>query len=268
MKKILLSLAVTVISTLAANAQVDYGFETWVPAGSGSTIEDPKGWASFNVVAALPLGMQQTVFKETTAPYAGNAAAKIVTQPVPALAQVQGYDTVGLLIVGKVDVANQKIYYGTPYTARNASFKFATKYQPVGLDTGWVDIELTKWNATKSMPDVIAKGKWTSSATTTAWTSYEVVLTYDPDFANSMPDSLRIIASSSSLYRPKVGSTLYIDDITSTGWVSTNELPGINNNVTVFPVPASQSVSFTSTLNATIVEILDLAGRKVGSFQM
>jgi len=269
MKKILLSLTATVLTALSVNAQVDYGFETWADVPNAATgVQDPKGWASFNVLTNTFIGMQQSVFKETAAPSAGSAAAKIVTQAIPSTITVPGYDTVGVLAIGKVDLLSRTIQLGTPGTDRPAIYHFVTKYQPVGLDSAWVEVQLTKRNTTTNITEVVAKGKWTSNVATTAWTAGMITLTYDAAFNNISPDSIRIIISSSSLYKPKVGSTLYIDDITASGWVSTNELPGIKNNVTVFPVPAKTSVSFTSSLSATVVEIIDITGRNVGTFQM
>lgn len=267
MKKILLTITAAVLTTLSVNAQVDYGFETWadVPFTTGG-IQDPTGWASFNIVTAA--GMQRTVFKETTSPFAGVASAKIVTQAIPSGVSVPGYDTVGILAIGKVDILTKKIQLGTPYTSRSAKISFSTKYEPASLDTASVVVLLTKFNSTTQKVETIANGTWISSATATVWAAQEITLAYDPNFANVAPDSIKIIVSSSSLYRPKVGSALYIDDIKMSGWVSTDDLEGIKNNVTVYPTPAKANISFTSSVNAKAVEILDVAGRSVGVFQM
>ncbi len=266
MKKILLSITAAVLTTISVNAQ-DFGFETW-EAISGTTAENPKGWASFNVVLAYPLGMQQTVFKETTAPYAGNAAAKIVTQPVPALAQVQGYDTVGLLIIGSVDVTKAKINYGAPYTNRPEFVNFATKYQPNTSDTGFVQVQITRFNTTTNISETIATGTWNTSATTTTWTPTALKLTYDPALKNAAPDSIRIFVSSSSLFKPKVGSTLFIDDVGFSGYVSTNDINGVTNNVSVYPSPAKENVTISISVNATAVQVSDVTGRNIGVFPM
>lgn len=269
MKKILLTITAAVLTTLSVNAQVDYGFETWADvANAAAGVQDPKGWASFNVLTNAFIGMKQTVFKETAAPAVGSASAKVVTEAIPSTFPVPGYDTVGILAIGSVDFLSKSIKLGAAYTSRSAKVTFSTKYQPASLDTGSVAVSLTKFNTTTQKIEVVAKGTWTSSATSTAWASQEITLTYDPNFANVAPDSIKIIVSSSSLYRPKVGSTLYIDDINLSGWVSTNDLEGIKNNVTVYPTPAKANISFTSSVNAKAVEILDIAGRNVGVFQM
>lgn len=267
MKKFLLTITAAALTTLAVNAQVDYGFETWVDvANAAPGTQDPKGWASFNVLTAV--SMPPTVIKETASPAVGSAAAKIVTQPIPAIVTIPGYDTVGLLAIGSINLLTKSINLGTAYTSRSAKVTFSTKYQPASLDTASVYVALTKYNTTTKKIDTVAKGLWNSSATVTAWTAQTIDLNYNPNFSNVAPDSIKIIASSSSFYRPKVGSTLYIDDINMSGWVSTNDLEGIKNNVIVYPTPAKANISFTSSVNAKSVEILDIAGRNVGVFQM
>ena len=268
MKKILLTITGALLSIMSLNAQtVDYGFETWVDVPNASAgVQEPKGWASFNVLTAV--GMQPTVIKETAFPAVGTAAAKVVTQVIPSLVTIPGYDTVGLLAIGKVDIGSKNIQLGTPYTSRSEKLSFSTKYQPASLDSAWVSIFLTKYNSTSKKVETIAKGSWNTSATSTTWTKQEVTLVYDNNFATVWPDSVKIIVSSSSAYRPKIGSTLYIDDINLSGWVSTNDLEAIKNNVTVYPSPAKANITFTSSVNAKEVEIIDITGRNVGVFQM
>lgn len=267
MKKILLTISAAVLTTLSVNAQVDYGFETWADVPNAAAgVQDPRGWASFNVLTYPLIGMQQTVFKETASVGAGAAAAKIVTKPIPSTISVPGYDTVGVLAIGTVDLLSRNIKLGTPYTGRPEKVSYYTKYEPVSTDTAMVNVLLTKYNTTTKKQDIVASGMWTTTATSTTWTKQELILTYM--MSNESPDSLQIMISSSSLYRPKVNSTLYVDDFSFSGWVGTNDLEAIKNNVTAFPSPAKANISFSSSVAATSVEILDIAGRSVGVFQM
>lgn len=266
MKKILLTISTAVLTTLSVNAQVDFGFETWADVPNAATgVQDPKGWASFNVMTNMLVGMQQTVFKETASVGAGAAAAKIVTKPIPATITIPGYDTVGILAIGTVDILSKSIKLGTPYTGRPEKVAFYTKYEPVTLDTASVSVVLTKYNTTTKTQDIVANGTWTTTATSTTWAKNEITLTYK---VGTSPDTLRIIVSSSSLYRPKVNSTFYIDDFSFSGWVGVNDLEAIKNNVVAFPTPAKTNITFTSSVAANSVEILDLAGRTVGVFPM
>ncbi len=262
MKKILLSITAAVLTTISVNAQ-DFGFETWVASGNQ---QDPTGWASFNVLTTY--GMTQTVFKETTAPYAGTAAAKIVTQAIPPLIPVPGYDTVGLLIIGSVDIAKQKINYGAPYTNRPEFVKFVTKYEPVNGDTASVSVQITHYNTTTKLTEIIATGTWSTTATATSWTQQSLKLTYDANLKTVAPDTIRFMASASSLFRPKINSTLYIDDIGFSGYVSTNNIDGVSNNVSVYPSPAKENVTISISVNATAVQVSDVTGRNIGVFPM
>lgn len=269
MKKILLTIMAGVLTSLSVNAQVDYGFETWADVPNGAAgVQDPKGWASFNVLTNALIGMSQTVFKETAAPFSGSAAAKIVTQPIPPSAPIPGYDTAGIVAIGTINILTQSIKLGTPYTNRPEFVNFATKYQPVGLDTGFVAVQLTRFNTTTSKVEIIAKGTWNTSATSTTWTSQALKLDYTPGLMNAAPDSIKILASSSSLYRPKVNSTFYIDGITMSGYVSTNDIDGVENNVSVYPAPAKENVTFSISVKAYAVEIIDITGRNLGVFPM
>jgi hypothetical protein len=267
MKKILLTISTAVLTTLSVNAQVDYGFETWADTPNGASgVQDPKGWASFNVMTNPLIGMGQTVFKETGSVGGGAAAAKIVTKPIPATISVPGYDTVGLLAIGSINILTQDIKLGTPYTGRPEKVAFYTKYQPASLDTASVTVLLTKYNTTTKQQDIVASGMWTTSATTSAWTKQELTLTYASTTVS--PDTLQIMCSSSSFFRPKVNSTFYIDDFGFSGWVGISDLQAIKNNVTAYPTPAKTNINFTSSVAASTVEIVDVAGRIVGVFPM
>lgn len=267
MKKILLSITAAVLTSMSVNAQVDFGFETWANVQNTTTgVQDPIGWASFNVLTAT--GMARTVFKDTIAPYEGKAAARIVTQPITGLIAVPGYDTVGVLAIGKVDVANKKINFGTAYTNRPEFVNFATKYEPKSGDTASVSVQITRFNTASNSIETIATGTWTSTATSTTWTQQSLKLTYDSNLKNAAPDSIKILISSSSLYRPKVNSVLYIDGVNFTGYVSTNDINGVTNNVSVYPSPAKENVTISISVKASSVEVLDITGRSLGVYPM
>ena len=259
MKKILLTIIGGFCFVVAAKAQApDYGFETWVTVKD--TVADPTGWASLNILTNF--GMKPSAIKETTAPYAGSAAVKITTQKVVSLVPV-GIDTAGFLAIGKINAAD--IQLGTPFTARPVSFSFATKYQPAGTDTGYVSIELTKWDATTKTTVLVASGEYSTSSPSMGWVKQTVMLQY----VNTalVPDTLQFIASS-SLDKPQINSALYLDAITWDGSVGTNDVAGVKNTVSIYPVPAKETVTFSSSLDAYAVEITDITGRSLGVFPM
>lgn len=271
MKKLLLSIPVLALFTTGIKAQtIDYGLDTWANTACAS-VQDPVGWASFNLLTCFPASMQQTVFKETTpTPYSGVAAARIETKKIPAFITVPGYDTVGLLVAGSIDLAGTTptIHYGVPYTGRPASITFATKYASTSLDTGWVLVQLTKWNTGTNKADTIASGRFNTSASSSTWTLQTINLSSAYTVPAVSPDTLKIYCSSSSLYRPKIGSTLWVDAFSFHGWVSTNDIDGVKNTVSLYPNPSNSRISIECSVTAKMVDVMDVAGKKIGSYPM
>ncbi|HRG39333.1 MAG TPA: T9SS type A sorting domain-containing protein, partial [Bacteroidia bacterium] len=124
------------------------------------------------------------------------------------------------------------------------------------------------YNTTTKLTEIIATGTWSTTATATSWTQQSLKLTYDANLKTVAPDTIRFMASASSLFRPKINSTLYIDDIGFSGYVSTNNIDGVSNNVSVYPSPAKENVTISISVNAAAVEIFDLTGRSIGVFPM
>jgi len=273
MKKLLLSLSAVAMLATGMHAQApSYNMENWTNVPFG-TVQDPDGFASFNVLVVA--GMTQSVYKETTAPYEATTAAKITTQRITG-ATIPGYDTVGLLILGRVQVLpTQAIKYGVNYTNMPATVTFATKYAPVtstySVDTGWVLVQLTKWNAGLNKADTIASGKFETSTASSAWTLQTIDLV--PSYVSvagsgAAPDTMKIYCSSSSLYHPNIGSALWVDDFKFNGYVGINDIAAVKNTVSVFPNPATNKISIECSVASRLVEVMDIAGRKMGTYTM
>lgn len=262
MKKIVLTIIAGVCLGFAAKAQApDYGFETWVNV-KDTTVVNPTGWTSLNILTTLGATMP-TVSKVTNAPYAGSSAVKITTQKIVSPIPI-GIDTGGFLAIGKLN--GFAIQLGTPFTARPLTFSFATKYEPSGTDTAFVSIELTKFDSTTKKPVTVATGIYATNTLSMGWVKQTVTLQY----INSavIPDTLQFIASSSS-DKPQINSALYLDAITWEGSVvGTNDIAGAKNTISIYPVPAKENVTFTSSVDAYAIEITDIAGRSLGIFPM
>jgi len=284
MKKNLLILA-ALISTIAGvkaqntRAQApDFGFENWDPIPLNS-LKDPRGWASLNGLNLL--GMTQTVFEETTAPYAGNKSAKVVTEILPPgvsianpFAPGQMLDTIGVLGIGETMMQAPYAKYGYPYTSRSATLSFACKYNPnpnniPGVaDTAFVFSYLTKWNGTSR--DYIAAGFFKTSSAISSWTPQSISMIYNPLFNNVLPDSQQIFVSS-SIYigsGAKKGSAFYIDGLQWSGWVSTGEINGQAVEVKIYPNPATSYVNFKTNVDASKINVMDVTGRLMGTYDL
>lgn len=273
MKKIILTISAVASSVIGVMAQSpDFSFETWNNVQFSTTIQDPQGWASLNtlnVFTATP----KSVFKETTSPFGGTASAKITTVKVtgaliPNPYQSGDIDTAGLLTIGQIVASPPSIKYGYNYTWRSQVLSFQSMYTPMAGDSAFVLATLTKWNGTSR--DTIASGKYATGAATTSYSLNSITLTYDPAFAAVVPDSEQIFISS-SIYNhdgAKIGSTFYIDDIAWSGYNSTDDINGSVNNVFVYPNPATNNISITSSIDAATIRITDITGRLLGNYSM
>jgi len=283
MKKIILSATAIVAFAFNGVAQTppDFSFETWSPVFAPTfTMEDPAGWASFNILnSAFTGAMPITVSKETTGPIpAGLIAAKITTEVVPSTILIpnpfqpgQNFDTVGFVAVGKVVLGSPpKLALGYTMPAgvsRPATLSFSSKYTPMSGDSAFVLAYLTRYFA--GSRDTIATGRYATNTATTSFAVNSITMNYDPAFSSVWADTMIVIASSSvfSHSGAKVGSTFWVDNFVWSGYNSVNEIE-TSGNVSVFPNPATNNITLSSSVYAEAVEVLDIAGRKVGTFVM
>ncbi|MFY9308173.1 MAG: T9SS type A sorting domain-containing protein [Bacteroidia bacterium] len=273
MKKILLTVSVLASSAAAMMAQTtpDFSFETWNNVPFSTTVQDPQGWASLNVLNVFT-ATQLSVFKETTSPAEGATSAKISTVKITGAAipnpyQTGNLDTAGLLAIGQLITApSPGIKYGFNYTWRPTILSFQSKYTPMTGDSAFVFALLTKWNGTGR--DTIAWGTYATGDATTSYSLNSLNMTYNPSFSMVSPDSQQVFISS-SVFRhdgAKIGSTFYIDDMEWTGWNSISELNGSNATVTVYPNPATTEINFSCSTDMASIEVSDITGRLIGTY--
>jgi len=273
MKKILLTISTIVSSYAGIMAQTapDFGFETWNTL-TGGVAEDPQGFASLNTL--MLVGGAQSVFKETTNPFAGTTSAKITTIKITGAQIPNPYspgtnlDTAGLVTIGSIDFISQSIVYGYPFVDRPTTLSFSSMYTPMAGDSAFVLAYLTRWNGTSR--DTIAHGTYSTGTTTTSYATNSITMTYDPSFATVVPDSQQVFISSSvySHNGAKVGSAFYIDALEWSGWNSISEIGQNNVFVNAYPNPASDAINFTTDSNISAINVLDIAGRLVGSYSV
>ena len=272
MKKLTLLIFISVLSfTIALAQNPDFNFEVWnnVPFG---TIQDPQGWASLNALSTF--GGAQSVFKEISSPFAGTASAKITTIKVTGTTIPNPYtsgnlDTAGLLVIGAISISPPGINYGYNYTTRSLILSFQSKYTPIQGDSAFVFAYLTKWNGTSR--DTIASGKYETGENTSNYALNSLTMNYNPNFANIVPDSERVLISSSiySHFGAKIGSAFYIDDMAWSGINSVNDINASYNNMAVFPNPASNFITFSSAAaECSTIQIFDITGRSLGAYAM
>ena len=267
-KKILLSAALLSTGLVQAQSLPTFDMETWVhtpesPFPPAPVYDQPKGWASINLLSGF--GNPISVTKVTDA-HAVTAArietVKLTNNPVP----TQIPDTAGVLFTGGLDFVKQRINYGFPYTERAEKLQFYSKYTPVGEDNAYVFVFLSKWNSSLGRKDTIGFGQYNIAAASATYTSSDIVINYNPNIAFTQPDSATIIASSSGIVHPKVGSVFFVDDFHFTppnGIVSTAR----KNAPLVFPNPVNNVINFSFLpQQVKSIELKDMTGRSLGAY--
>lgn len=271
MKKILLTIA-TIASLyvgLMAQTSPDFGFENWNTL-TGGVAEDPQGFASLNTL--MLVGGSQSVFKETTNPFAGTASAKITTIKVQGAQIPNPYapgtnlDTAGLLTIGTIDFISQSLVYGYQFVDRPTTLSFQSMYTPMAGDSAFVLAYLTRWNGTSR--DTIAEGKYSTGTATTSYVANSITMTYNPSFATVVPDTQQVFISSSvySHNGAKIGSAFYIDALEWSGWNSINEIEKNQVFVNAYPNPAFGTINFTSDKSISTINVMDITGRLIDSY--
>jgi hypothetical protein len=269
MKKQVLSLFAVAALVLTASAQYipNAGFETW----SSSVGEDqqPTGWVSYNVFTASlidPGNTNPTSVTQAPAPnnYQGTYSAKIttvtlVTNPAPTTIPSTG----GFLMAGNVSFVSPYIHAGYDFTSRPTTFTYAAKYTPVGTDTAFAFVLLTKWNTSTMSRDTVAAGVDFLPVAVSAYQARTVNMVFDAALSAVFPDTAQILFSASSGIAPQVGSALWVDALAFSGYNGINE-SSVDNGVDVYPNPSSNITNFdVISEEAYQVVVFDMTGREV-----
>lgn len=271
MKKLLLFISASgVVLFVSAQAQPTWDFESWT--GSGSGIQ-PTGWVSGNAITGFPFSNPQSVFQETTPGkvHGGMYSMKLVTvdltnNPDPSSIP----DPIGIAFPGQISISPLGMKDGFAYSGRPNSVDFWYQYIPVGNDSASCFVILSKWNSSTNMRDTVAVGGTVIKTAASSYMQSSFTLLYLS--ATLIPDTMRIYFTATcyaSLTCGTAGSTLWVDDITFTGWNGVNEHLS-SNNVVVYPNPASDflQVSVDALSEAHLVSIYDVLGKKVCSVEL
>lgn len=258
MKKqfLLLVGAVFTATTLFAQQPVNGGFETWTNADS------PDSWGSYSKMLAangLPGVGLETENTDVTYISEGSSSILIKTDSVTIPGQgailIPGFATYGSLNL----VGGSPKEYGTPFTARPDSISLSFAYFPVGGDSLFAGVFLTKNTSVvggltlvygDSVPNLIS-------------------VTFPIQYLDttSTPDTLFIEFSSSNRQSTQ-GSKLYVDDVkfvyntpTTVGINETGAIKSIN----MYPNPASSIVNVVipSEVAAQNIIISDITGKAI-----
>lgn len=263
MKKQILSLiaGMSLVAGLSAQAFIpNSGFETW-----GQTVgepQQPQGWISLNLFASPLFNASNPTFVTaagTPDNYQGTYSCRIETKTL-----VQNPDTntipwtSGYVMTGAFSLSTPYIRPGYATQQRPQTFTYYAKYSPVASDSAWALVMLTHWNG--STRDTIGWGYDLMPTAVASYTQRNINMTY---LSPNAPDTCLIWFSASSLVTPQVGSVLWVDALSFTGFVGMDEATN-TSDVSVYPNPSNNVTFFDVTGNDAIeVVAYDMTGREV-----
>lgn len=221
---------------LFSSAQPNAGFENWE---SEFGAESPVGWQTLNFLSLM--GNPHSSFKVGgLEKFAGNYSLKIKSvnisaNPLPAVFD----DTMGGVFTGEINISPAYYKYGFSYSGRPEYLDFWYKYLPVGDDFGAAIVVLTKWNGVKR--DTIAQTDTVLYHNPT-YQKFHLKLNYRSE---EIADTAVILfGSSNDKDFARVGSTLFLDELSFTGWVGIDEQSkNKKEDVRFFPNPAKNKIN-------------------------
>jgi hypothetical protein len=260
MKKVS-SLPVLCFTVLKMFSQPNGGFENWAPDYSA---ESPAGWQTLNFLTFQPSNPPSAFKVSGIDKHSGNYALKLKTihinyNPIPQILS----DTIGLILTGQLNISPAYFNAGFAYSGRPEKLKLWYKYLPVGSDEGGVRVILTKWNGVKR--DTLAFIE-TDLHEQLSYTPLDIDIPYSSEEVSDT--ALIYIASSRSNSLARVGSTLYADDVTFSGWVGIREKQQTETDiVNVYPNPAQDYITFSIKDKKTnYIEVFDSQGRSLEKY--
>jgi hypothetical protein len=284
MRRLTFTLLFITSGAIVSNAQLTNGdLETWtnnqwstVPTGSGNTYKEPGSGTNranhflrtINAVNDLPspLTVPLSCWQSDTA-HGGSFSARVKSQ------QFTTYFIPGFIGTGDIDIAAQTLHLGRQYTAHPDTFSAWYLYAPVNGDSAKFEVIFTLYDALNQVSNVIGHGSKTilNATSGTNWANAKFGITWT---SASAPDTVKIIAASSGGYNlsnflsslGQVGSQLWVDDMMLYSGNLGVETPDYaNNNVSIYPNPASDFVNITTTnLPANLnMYVYDIHGKQI-----
>lgn len=247
MKKLLLSVCFVILSSSLTMAQVPNGSFDNSTTESGCT--QPEGWNTVNGSTGS-FGLC-TAESETGNAYSGNAL-KISSEFFFFAFQV----IPGLVSNGTIDIQNQSVSGGVPFTERPVSFSGWYRAEPVNGDTYSMIAVLINENTGDSVGVAIFEG----NSTVTEWTQFVQPVQY---LNQQTPTLLQITMFASDPLDPQDGSTVYFDELdyqSITVGITERQKELIN----VYPNPTADNAYFTlGEIDQAVVKVYNLLGVEV-----
>jgi len=265
MKKIITLLAMAFCLNTQAQL-INPGFETWSADALAPTANNPNsgnnstGWWTYNMFHNASIGSSPiSVFRCDTfhgGSYSARIQTVIYTAASYSLCAPWGVpfighnylDTLGILFNGNTSEFTATYKPGIPFTQNINQFSFWYQYKPNGVDTAECRVLLVHQR---------------QSVTGSTWQQATITMAY---VSALTPDTLYVLFSSSSLdKKPKVGSVFLVDDVSVTLVSGIDQVTGNNEQVTIYPNPATNSfqVALADNAKTNTIHVYDVNGKIV-----
>lgn len=248
MKTRLLSVFTLFLSSSVVWAQIpEAGFETW----TSGNCDEPSGWNTVNGSTSI-LGLC-TAQQETSNPYSGSSAIKIQTGELgfPVFQTVPG-----LVSNGNIDIQNQSVSGGVPFTERPTSFSGWFRAEPVNGDTYSMIAVLINENTGDSVGVAIFEG----NSAVSNWTQFVEPVQY---LNQQTPTLLQITMFASDPQNPQDGSTVWFDELDYQN-ITVGLSETQRNQIKAYPNPVVNDVFFKlGELEKAAITIYNIIGVRV-----
>ena len=168
----------------------------------------------------------------------------------------------GVAVCGTMDPATFQPKSGFAFSQRPQNLTGSWQHMIMGSSQGFVDVQLTKWNTSTHVRDVVATAHQVLSGMAMSWTTFSITLTY---VSGNNPDSC-IITLSASGSTPTNNDYLWVDNLAFTGSVMGIENKQVLNNFKFFPNPATDklNIEFNNIRSAAVkIQLVDISGKLV-----
>jgi hypothetical protein len=161
--------------------------------------------------------------------------------------------------------ATQTIEGGDTVSTRPMGFGDWYRFDPVNVDTGNVNIEMTRWDAVNGVRETVGYGSVDFVNTNGLFVNFEFDFTYE---TSNLPDTVLILMTSGGDVGPQEGTALFLDDLyyTYPAGIETPESIGLS----IFPNPTSDVLNFRSDKGFQFSggSIMSVDGKVVKNFSL
>lgn len=250
------------------------GFENWSPYGA---VEIPDSWKTTDSVSFTNLVPQHSAVRDISDVQSGAASLRLtswtyyITGPLPFIPGLPGCASNGSVVV---DAANFSITPsgGTPDNVAHGYLGGYFKYSPTNVDTGSIEVLLSRYNSGTSSRDTVASGIFQTNSQVNVYTKFSILLSRknagNPDtsliWIQSSPRAPIAIGNGPG----ETGSRLQIDSLHFSSLIGVDEINNPIQAVALYPIPAVNQLNIRVDLSRTanvLYRIYDVKGQLVSS---